>query len=83
VDNSVIRAEMRRLAGQGWAGAWLDFPRLGLPPDELAPLFAAAAARNARAGTETPAGRDAEFDAMVAEADYQRTQWAKPPGRWD
>jgi hypothetical protein len=83
VDNSVIRAEMRRLAEQGWQGAWLSFPDLGRPPRELAPLFAAAAARNARAGTEGPHGRDEAMQAMIDEADYQRTQWAKPPGRWD
>jgi hypothetical protein len=76
VDNAGVREQMRALAADGPPVGWLDFPHLGLPPAELRPLYAAAIAAGSRVGTEGPAGRDAEYEAMIREADYARTPWA-------
>jgi hypothetical protein len=76
VDNAGVRAEQRRLAEQGPPIGWCDFPRLGLPPAELAPLYAAAVAGTARTGVWDTSGPDAEYEAMIRERDYARTTWA-------
>ena len=81
MDNAGTRATQERLAAEGWTGAWLDFPELGLPPAELRPLYAGRQAATARTGTATPgAGADAAWRQMVAESDYAQTPWAIPRG---
>lgn len=81
IDNAATREEMIRLGRQGWTGAWLDFPELGLPPRELRPLYAGMRAASARTGTATPkAGADAAWQQMIAESDYAQTPWAIPRG---
>jgi hypothetical protein len=77
VDNAGIREQQRQLAEQGAPIGWLDFPKLGLPPEELKPLYMAAAASASRIGTVNPDGStDEAFQQMIREADYARTPWA-------
>jgi len=76
-DNAAVRAEQQRLAAEGPQVAWFDFPALGLPPDELKPLYAAAIAERARIGTKGPdGGEDQVWQQIVREHDYARTPWS-------